>query len=151
MKTLKDLGRYLTRSLLAAALAGLAWLPATALAQTKGAEQLMKLQRLDTPADLGKVAAGDVIVMSCPKCKDSWATVVRPTGKAVHPKDTKTVRRHECPGCRTTLATQGTGKQAKDVVKHVCTHCGSGEAYCCVLKQADAPAGGTMAPKEHQH
>jgi len=151
MKTIQHLGQYLTRATLVAAVAGLALLPTHALAQEKGAERLMKLNRLNTVADVQKVDAGDTIVMSCPKCKDVWITVVENTGKAVNPKETKTVLRHQCPGCETKLVTEGVGKQAKNVVKHICKQCGSEDAFCCVIKKGSGPTSGMAAPAEHQH
>ena len=151
MKTIHHLGQYLTRATFVVAVAGLAFLPTGALAQEKGAEHLMKLQRLNTVADVQKVDTGDTIVMSCPKCKDVWITVVENTGKAVNPKETKTVLRHQCPGCETKLVTEGVGKQAKNVVKHVCKQCGSEDAFCCVIKKGSGPTQGMAAPAEHQH
>lgn len=151
MKNIHQLGQYLTRATLWAAVAGLGFLPLSALAQTKGAEHLLKLQRLNTVADVQKVEAGDTVVMSCPKCKDAWVTVVENTGKAANPQETKTVLRHECPGCETRLVTEGAGKQAKNVVKHVCKQCGSKDAFCCVIKKGNGPTKGMAAPTEHQH
>ena len=151
MKTIHHLGQYLTRATLVAAVAGLALLPTHALAQEKGAERLMKLNRLNTVADVQKVEAGDAVVMSCPKCKDAWITVVENTGKAVNPTETKTVLRHQCPGCETKLVTEGVGKQARNVVKHVCKQCGSEDAFCCVIKKGSGPTPGMAAPAAHQH
>ena len=151
MKTIHLLGQYLTRATLVAVVAGLAFLPTHALAQEKGAERLMKLNRLNTVADVQKVEAGDAVVMSCPKCQDVWITVVENTGKAVNPKETKAVLRHQCPGCETKLVTEGVGKQAKNVVKHVCKQCGSEDAFCCVIKKGSGPTPGMAAPAEHQH
>ena len=53
------MGNHLTRATLIVAVAGFALLMNTVLAQEKGAERLMKLQRLNTPADVQKVEAGD--------------------------------------------------------------------------------------------
>jgi hypothetical protein len=150
MKIIHHLGQYLTRATLVAAVASLAFLPTRALAQEKGAEHLMKLQRLNTVADVQKVEAGDMVVMSCPKCKDTWVTVVENTGKAANPRETKAVQRHACPGCQTKLVTEGAGKQAKSVVRHVCTQCGSTDAFCCVLKKGSGPTQGMAAPKARQ-
>jgi len=91
------------------------------------------------------------LAMSCPKCKDTWVRVVENTGKAVNPKETKAVLRHECPGCETKLVTEGAGKPAKNVVHHVCKQCGSEDAYCCVIKKGGSPTKGMAAPNEHQH
>jgi len=94
---------------------------------------------------------GDTVVMSCPKCKDTWVTVVENTGKAANPQEAKAVQRHACPGCETKLVTEGAGKPAKNVVKHVCKQCGSKDAFCCVLKKGSGPTQGMAAPAEHQH
>jgi len=150
MKTIHYLGQSLTRATLVAAVAGLALLPTHALAQEKGAERLMKLNHLNTVADVQKVEAGDTVVMSCPKCRDTWVTVVENTGKAANPQETKAVQRHACPGCETKLVTEGTGKPAKNVVKHVCKQCGSKDAFCCVMKKGGVPTAG-VEHSEYQH
>ena len=150
MKTFKNLANRLTRATLLLAVAGLAFANNTTLAQEKGGERLMKLQRLDTVAEVQKVEAGDTVMMSCPKCKDTWVTVVQSTGKAVSPQDKKSVLRHDCPGCDSKLVTEGTGKQAKQVVKHTCKNCGSADAFCCVMKKGAAPTKG-MEEAAHQH
>jgi hypothetical protein len=151
MKTIRNLATRLTRATLLLAIAGLAFASNDTLAQEKGAERLMKLQRLDTVADVQKVEAGDTIMMSCPKCKDTWVTVVQSTGKAVNPQDKKTVSRHDCPGCNSKIVTEGAGKQAKQIVKHTCKRCGSGDAFCCVMKKGAAATKGMAEPAAHQH
>lgn len=152
MKPSLSVRNYLNRRAFVAALGGLTLLASSVLAQEKGAERLMKLNRLNTVADVQKVEVGDTVVMSCPKCKDTWVTVVEHTGKAVNPKETKVVQRHTCPGCETKLVTEGAGKQAKEVVKHVCKQCGSEDAFCCVIKKGSAPTKGmTAPPAAHQH
>ena len=151
MKSIKNIGNYLTRGTLIVAVAGLALLGNSAVAQEKGGERMMKLLRLNTAADVQKVEAGDTIVMSCPKCKDTWVKVVEATGKAAHPQDTKLVQRHECPGCNTKIVTEGVGKQAQDKVVHTCKHCGSQDASCCVMKKGSSPSKGMDEHQGHQH
>jgi hypothetical protein len=54
-----------------------------------------------------------------------------------------TVReKHLCPGCNSTITVVGTGKQAKDVVKHVCQKGGEDSAYCCATKPGSGPTEG---------
>jgi len=151
MKSINNIGKNLTRGTLAVAVAGLALLTYSALAQEKGAERLTKLQRLNTIADIQKLEAGDTVVTSCPKCKDTWVTVVEQTGKAAHPQEKKTMLRHECPGCSTKIVTEGVGKQAKDHVLHTCTHCGSAEATCCAMKKDAGSAKSAGGQKNHKH
>jgi len=150
MKSIKNMGNHLTRATLIVAVAGFALLMNAVLAQEKGAERLMKLQRLNTPADVQKVEAGDTIVMSCPKCKDTWVKVVQPMGKGGR-QETANIQRHECPGCDTKIVTEGVGKQAKSVVKHTCKQCGSEDMSCCVMKKGAGPTPGMEEHKEHQH
>ena len=150
MKSIKNLGNYLTRGTLLVAVAGLALLADSAVAQEKGGERLMKLVRLSTAADVQKVEAGDTTVMSCPKCKDTWVRVVQPMGKGGR-QETANIPRHECPGCNTKIVTEGVGKQAKSVVKHTCKECGSEDAYCCVIKKGAGPTPGMEEHKGHQH
>ena len=150
MKNIKNIANSLTRGTLVVAVAGLTLLANSALAQEKGAERLMKLQRLNTPADVQKVEAGDTIVMSCPKCKDTWVTVVQPMGKGGR-QETATVQRHECPGCSTKIVTEGVGKQAKDKVVHTCKACGSKDVSCCVMKEGAGPTKGMEGNENQKH
>ena len=91
--------------------------------------------------DLAAIQPGDMMVMSCPKCKNVSISYVEPTFKATEPKD-KVRAQHTCPGCNTTIVVEGHGKAKKDVVKHVCMSCGSKEASCCVMKQGGEPTKG---------
>ena len=104
-----------------------------------GATQLMKPVR--TPQDLGELKPGDMMVMSCPKCKNVTVTYVEPTFKAMEPKE-KVKTQHTCPSCSTTSTVEGHGKAKKDVLKHVCMTCGSKDAFCCVMKKGSAPTKG---------
>jgi hypothetical protein len=151
MKITNNSVTRLFRPVLLAVVAGLALLANSVAADEKGAEKLMKLQNLNTVADVQKVAAGDTVVMSCPKCKDSWATVVQTTGKAANPSEARNVVRHACPGCGTKIVTEGAGKQAQDKVVHTCKHCGSKDAFCCVMKKGAAPTKGMEESQAHQH
>ena len=129
-----------------AMLALAAWIssPAVASAQVRGegAAKMTQLKPIQTAADAQAVKPGDTIVMSCPKCKNSWITVVEKPAKTGATPETKYIARHECPGCETKLVTEGTGKQAKDVLKHVCKNCGSEDAFCCVMKKGAGPTPG---------
>ena len=89
-----------TLSRCCAGLAIAAWLlsPTSGFTQEKGATKLLKLNAIKTVADAESVQPGDTVVMSCPKCKDSRATVVTPSTKTGAKPETTTVSRHECPG-----------------------------------------------------
>lgn len=141
-----EIFNYITRGILSAGLAlavvGLIGSPDTALAQQKGAEKLMQLKPVKTLEDLQSVEAGDTIVMSCPKCKESYATVVEKTFKAASPEELKTVQVHLCPSCDTKIVTKGYGKQAKDVLVHTCKMCGSKDVFCCVMKKGSQASHG---------
>jgi len=144
MKNMYQLHRCFTGVGIALAIAGLAWLPSQALAQEKGAQKLIKVQTME---DLQKVEAGDTIVMTCPKCKDTYTQVVEKTFKAVKPEELKTVAVHLCSSCNTKIVTKGVGKQAKDELVHTCTACGSEDVSCCVIKKGSGSTRG-MAKKE---
>ena len=121
----------------ALAVATLTLLPVNSTAQDKGsakggAQQLVTPVR--TPHDLGELKPGDMMVMSCPKCKNVTVSYVEPTFKATEPKD-KVKTQHTCPSCGTTSSVVGHGKSKRDVLKHVCTTCGSKDAFCCVMKK----------------
>jgi RNase P subunit RPR2 len=109
----------------------------TAQAQEKGSakgggQQLMK--PIKTVQDVEALEPGDMVAMSCPKCKTITVKYVEPTFKATEAKE-KVKAQHTCPGCSTTIAVEGHGKAKKDVVSHVCQTCGSKDAFCCVLKK----------------
>ncbi len=139
MKIKPQVSRCLAGSGLALAVAALAWLPSPALAQEKGAQKLMKVQTVE---DLQKLDAGDVIVMSCPKCKDTYAQVVEKTFKTAKPEELKTITIHLCDKCDTKIVTKGMGKQARDTLVHTCKDCGSEDVTCCALKKGDLPTNG---------
>lgn len=138
MKT-KTMRRILLSSGLALSMA-VGILPASVRAadQVKGAQLLMK--PIKTAEDIGKLEPGDMVAMSCPKCKSITVTYVETTKGQV--KEEKATQKHLCPGCATTIKTEGTGKSAKDVMKHVCKTCGSEDAFCCVLKKGSGPTKG---------
>ena len=128
-----------TKLLLIATIAALALLPSLAMAQEKGATKLIKLQ---TAEDLQQVEAGDTIVMSCPKCKDTNTTVVTKSLKGMQPEEIKTVVKHLCPTCSTSIKTEGMGKNAKSVLVHTCNSCGSEDVSCCLMKKGGGPTPG---------
>jgi hypothetical protein len=114
----------------------------TALAQQKGAEKLVQMQQIKAVQDLQKIDKGDIIVMSCPKCKDTAATVAEQTFKGVTGAQLKTTTVHLCPTCSTKIVTEGHGKQAKDILVHTCNTCGSKDAFCCVMKKGSTSTQG---------
>jgi len=144
MKTINQISRNLTSCCAALAIASLISLPTfvSAQEQVKGAQKLTQLNAIKTVADAEAVQAGDMVVMSCPKCKDSWVTiVVAPTKTGAKP-DTKIVARHDCPGCAHKYVTEGHGKAKTDKIIHVCKMCGSEDAFCCVMKKGTDPTPG---------
>ena len=136
MKNTRQFCSCLTKAVLTLAIVSLAWLPSQALAQEKQATKLMKVH---TYEDLQKVDAGDTIVMTCPKCKDSYTQVVEKTFKTATPDELKNVTVHLCSSCDTRLVTKGVGKQAQNVLVHTCKICGSENVTCCVMKKGGGP------------
>ena len=136
---------------IAMAVALAVWLPGNINAQEKGsakggAQQLMKAKPVNTVEDISTIQPGDMMVMSCPKCKNVTVSYVEPTFKAVEPKE-KVKTQHTCPGCNTTITVEGHGKAKKDVLKHVCMTCGSKDAFCCVMKKGSGPTKGMEKEK----
>lgn len=121
-------------------------LPASVQAadQVKGAQLLMKPM---TVGDVNKLEPGDSVVMSCPKCKTITVTYIDKTTKGAI-KEEKATQKHLCAGCETIIKTEGRGKQAKDVVVHVCKTCGSEDAFCCVMKKGSGPTKGMEKEKK---
>jgi hypothetical protein len=142
MKSKNQICKCLAGFVATMAIAGLALLPSSALAQEKGASKLIQLKPIKTVADAEAVAPGDTMVMSCPKCKNTWVTVIEKPAKGGGKDEEKTFISHGCPGCESKIVTEGTGKQAKDVVKHVCMKCGSEEMSCCVIKKGELKTSG---------
>ena len=120
--------------LLIATVAALAMLPNLTMGQQqiKGAQLLRPLQKVE---DLQQVEAGDTIVMSCPKCKDTYATVVTKPMKGMQPDQINTVVKHVCPTCSTSIKTEGMGKNAVNKLVHTCNACGSADVTCCLMKK----------------
>ena len=139
MKNNNQFNKCLVVYVAALAIAGLTWLPSPALAQEKGAQKLMKVQTVE---DLQKVDAGDTIVMSCPKCKDTYTQVVEKSFKTSKADELKTMPIHLCSSCDTKIVTTGVGKQAKDTLVHTCKMCGSEDVSCCVMKKDAGPTPG---------
>jgi predicted RNA-binding Zn-ribbon protein involved in translation (DUF1610 family) len=131
---------------LAAALALVAGTATKALADEAktakgGASELLKLKPIKTAEDIAALKESDSVVMSCPKCKT--VTIIRIT-KENKPGKTSTVptSEHLCPGCDNKVTVTGHGKAKKDVITHVCSNCGSKDAFCCVLKADSGPIKG---------
>ena len=144
MKTINQISRNLGFSVAVLTIVGLLSLPAfvTAQEQIKGAQKLMQLNAIKTVADAEAVQAGDMVVMSCPKCKNSWVTIVEPATKTGAKPETKVIARHECPGCQHKIVTEGHGKAKTDKIVHICKQCGSEDAFCCVMKKGAGPTPG---------
>jgi hypothetical protein len=139
MKNSNRFYKCLTGFAAALTLIALVGLPSRAQAQDKQATQLMKVH---TYEDLQKVDVGDTIVMTCPKCKTTYAQVVEKDFKTGTPDQLKNVTIHLCSMCETKLVTKGSGKQAQTVLVHTCKACGSADASCCVMKKGSLPTTG---------
>ena len=116
-------------------------LSAAETGQGKGAQKLLKLNRIATAQDAAAVKAGDRLVMSCAKCKTTTVTLVNRAAKGAevlkaNGKPTRLARVHQCPGCKSTIELKGHGKGAKAELVHSCKACGDHSAYCCVMKKA---------------
>lgn len=107
-----------------------------------GAAKLIPLKPIQTVEDAQAVEPGDTVVMSCPKCRNSWMTVAPGPLKAGAAAPEMKVLRHECPGCSAKIVTEGHGKAKTTKVVHVCNNCGSEDAYCCTTKQGAGPTPG---------
>ena len=130
----------------AAALALSAGVASNALsAETKtakgGASELMKLAPIKTGEDVAALKPGDQVVMSCPKCKTVTVTRITKENKPGKVSAVPTSE-HLCPGCENKVAVTGHGKNKKDVITHVCSNCGSKDAFCCLLKAEEGATKG---------
>ena len=149
MKTPNQTIRMVLGSSLALASAVVFGLPVQTQAADppKPAKVMMELGRIKTTNDVAALQPGDLIVMTCPKCKDVWVTHVDTFAKPAKVaesqfKPTVSMATHLCPSCETTIVRKGHGKQGKDEIVHVCKKCGSKDAFCCVLKKGSIPTKG---------
>jgi ribosomal protein L37AE/L43A len=104
-----------------------------------GATKLMT--PLKTHQDVQAVQPGDLVAMSCPKCRSTYVTRVETPPKGSQPSTTA-AERHECPGCGAKVETVGHGKAKTEKIVHVCRQCGSKAAFCCSVKKGDVPTPG---------
>lgn len=72
MKTINQIARTLGRSLTVLTIAGLMSSPTlvSAQEQVKGPQKLKQLNAITTAANAQAVQAGDMVAMSCPRCKN---------------------------------------------------------------------------------
>jgi len=139
MKTIRSFCRFLAIATVALTTLGIIATTGTVQAQVKG---LGKLAKVMTVESLQNVEAGDIILMSCPKCKDTFATVVEKSFKGFAKDESKTTEIHLCPMCDTKLVIESKGKQSDAKLVHTCKTCGSQDVSCCVIKKGDLPATG---------
>ena len=143
MKTIKQACQSVVRFGLAVAVSSLLCAPLLSSAQApKGAEKLMQLPPVNSLEALQSVESGDTIVMSCPKCKNTYTTVVEKPFKGANAEEVKTVTIHLCSACESKFVTKGHGKAAKEVLVHTCKTCGSKDVSCCVMKKCASPTPG---------
>jgi hypothetical protein len=148
MKVRNTIGKLSLGSSLAIALAAGLWLPlrAPAADQVKGAQKLMELDRITTPAQAEALKPGDSLVMVCAKCKSVMMHNV--TTEKGHIKVMTVGEKHLCPGCNSTIETVGFGKGKHDEVKHVCTKCGDDSVFCCTTKPGTGATKGMEKEKK---
>jgi predicted RNA-binding Zn-ribbon protein involved in translation (DUF1610 family) len=137
MKNTNQLCKCFARSGFIVAVATLVWLPGHALAQPKGAQLLMT--HVTTPAQVEDLKSGDAVAMVCAKCKSVMVHNV--TTEKGHIQVMTVGSKHLCPGCDSTITTVGSGKGAKQEVKHTCDKCGSDSVFCCATKPGAATPG----------
>jgi len=147
MKVNHNICKWAGRCCAGLVVAGLALLPDSLAAQEKGATKLIQLKPIKTAQDAATVEAGDMVAMSCPKCKDTRVTVMEKPTKTGAKPDAITVQRHECPGCEHKFALEGHGKAKTEKLVHVCKNCGSEDAFCCAMKKGEGPTPGMEKSK----
>ena len=95
----------------------------------KGAEQLQHLNRPESAQDL---KTGDTVAMACSMCKNiAVVRVEKVRGREFLTPGTK----HGCAMCGGTVEITGQRVDKKEVVKHTCSKCGEGSAYCCATRR----------------
>jgi hypothetical protein len=147
MKTKHTVSKITLGLAAAFALAMVASPPVTARAAEtmkpmKGAEHLMMLSGINTRVQAEELKPGDSIAMVCTMCKSVMVHNV--TTEKGHIKVMTVGEKHMCPGCNSTITVVGSGKQAKNEVKHTCEKCGDESVFCCATK----PGSGTTKGME---
>ena len=140
MKMTKQINHCLKFSPVILAVAAIVWLPGLVRAEDmkpmKGGEHQMMLSHITTPQQVEALKPGDTIAMACPKCKT--VIVEKVTKETRGQVKTATAGEvHLCSGCKTTIVTVGTGKNAHNELKHVCNTCGSEDVFCCATSPKD--------------
>ncbi len=113
--------------------------PSEAQAQKGAGAEALIAKPIDTVKDIDALQPGDMVMMSCPKCKTTMVSYLEEGKGSV--KKTRVRGEHQCPGCGQVIKTTGVGKQATDHVTHVCSKCGSDMAFCCSVKKGDLTKG----------
>jgi hypothetical protein len=139
-----NLCRFIAVAGFALAVVGVVCPPGAFAAEGKGASKLMPVKTVE---DLQTIEKGDVLVMSCPKCKDTYTTVVKTSFKGMKREELETAVIHLCPSCETKIVTTGPGKSKKDKLVHSCKTCSSEDAFCCVMKKGSGPTPGMEEKK----
>jgi hypothetical protein len=144
MKIMNYISNHLTRGTLVVAIAGLALLGNSVLAQEKGGERLVKLNRPAT-GPTSQTAAPTSVPMPCAKCQDVVQRVPDQSAKGgavlmAGGQPTKLEVRHLCEGCATTWSTVGHGKAKQDLATHTCSSCGADSKSCCSTAQSGKAA-----------
>jgi hypothetical protein len=108
--------------------------PNATLADGKGASLLMPVKTagtvIQTPASASRQTA-----MSCPRCKDGFATVAETNPKGMRLASVKTVPVHLCSSCSTKIASVGAGKAKTDKVTHTCGDSATSQGSCCMASK----------------
>ncbi len=119
--------------------------PSEAQAQQGAGAAALAGKPINTAEDLEALERGDMVMMSCPKCKTTMVSYVEEGKGSV--KKNRVRGEHQCPGCKQMIKTSGVGKQSTDKVTHVCSKCGSDMAFCCSVKKGDV----TKGMEKHKH
>lgn len=112
----------------------------------KGGEHMMSLNKITTQTEGNALKAGDSVAMVCGKCKSVMVQNV--TTEKGHIKMMTAGEKHLCTGCNNVITVVGTGKGAKDEVKHVCGACGDTSAFCCATKPGSGATKGMDKEKK---
>ena len=139
---MKIVGKTVLGTVMAFALA----MTVQAADQVKGGERQLNLLGIKTKAEADGLKPGDTIAMVCTKCKT--VAIERVTVEKGHIRHVTPGEKHLCAGCNTYIKVVGTGKQAKDEVKHVCEGCGDDSAFCCATKPGSGATKGMEKPKK---
>ena len=121
-------------------------------------KQYIELQHVRDTTEPLNLKKGDTVAMACAKCKTIWVRKLVSSSSSFPynwgypgaasqyyfpPSKIDTwMRKHHCPGCKSTVTITGKWFDRKETVKHTCDACGDDSIFCCATRKGATPTQG---------